>query len=104
MNINEKLKMLMAYGNRFIGAYSKKEINSASILFAHYHKKLEKEECEIEKGKLYTFLMLQDEVGFNAIYKKINELSYKNTNISWEDFCSLIDHMPLRQKYKQQLA
>lgn len=104
MTINEKFKMIIEYGEGFIGAYTEDEVNSACVLFIQYHKKLENKFDEIEKGKLYTFLMFQDEVGFNAVYKAINKLSENNLNINWETFCYFIDNMPLRNGYKEVLT
>lgn len=100
MNINQKLREVMTYGQAFRGAYSSKEINSASMLFMQYHKKIEGTDEQLQFGKLYTFLMLQDEVGFDAIYKKINDLFFNNVRIDWESFCGEIDKLPLRKGYR----
>lgn len=100
MNTNQKLREVMTYGQAFRGAYSNKEINSASMLFMHYHKKIEGTDKQLQIGKLYTFLMLQDEVGFAAIYKKINDLFLNNVTIDWESFCGEIDKLPLRKDYR----
>lgn len=100
MKLNEKLKTIIEYGQRFIGEYSEDEINSASILFIQYHKKIEYQSNKIEKGKLYTFLMFQDEVGFYSVYKVINDLSDNNLQIDWEMFCRYVDKVKLRKGYK----